>query len=65
MTKARLFIQSYLYNYFFGIVEIYSDNTKIPSTQLINLDYPEFSIIRTFSLVLILSWIFIFHGQDP
>ena len=36
MKKARLFIQSYLCNYFFGIVEIYSDNTKIPSTQLIN-----------------------------
>ena len=55
MTKARLFIQSYLCNYFFGIVEIYLDNTKIPSTQLINLDCPDFSIIRTFSLVLILS----------
>ena len=29
------------------------------------LDYPDFSIIRTFSLVPILSWIFISHDQDP
>ena len=30
-----------------------------------DLDYPEFSIIQTFSLVPILSWIFIRFDQDP
>ena len=30
-----------------------------------NLDYPDFSIIRTFSLVPLLSWIFIIHDLDP
>jgi len=29
------------------------------------LDYPDFSIIQSFSLVPILSWIFISHDQDP
>ena len=29
------------------------------------LDYPDFLIIQTFSLVSILSWIFISHDQDP
>ena len=31
----------------------------------VDLDYTDFSIVRTFSLVQILSWIFISHDQDP
>ena len=31
----------------------------------LDLDYPDFSIIRTFPLVPIWSWIFISHDQDP
>ena len=65
--RPCVFQSTMCFNVLYVIRSIVTWTTWIPQSNLENphLDYPDFSIIQTFSLVPILLLIFISHDQDP